>query len=290
MAHFANFSANVRDYRDRAIGSGELVYGDEAMYVLWGGGPPPGNDALDVVVNPAGLGTMVEVAPITSINRKFRFIANGSGSAGTLEGRHSGAPWATLKLTIRMGPPSPPKKTAYDLYYDGVSLSWPARSKTYKATSGLPAGDKEPDWRDSKYSCVKDHGPVPEGIYSLSTVVDPKTYATGDQDTCVLDPGGQIQKIPRGATAGTCEPYWANWGTNRVRINPADEPTRNACTPTRDGFYLHDSTKGFSHGCVELETTFFDDLYDFSKKSTQKRLTLEVRYKHESTQGGTKKP
>jgi hypothetical protein len=293
MSHFAKFSPTVKDYSGGGIGSAQLVFGDEAIYVLWGGGPPPKNEALSVSLNPAGLGTLVEVAPINSINRKFRFIANGTATTGSLEGRYNGSVWASLNLTIGDGPPAQPKKQTYDLYYNGTSLSWPARSRTYNATSGLDVGNPQggSDSRDSQYSCVKDFGPVPEGIYTLSTVVDPKTYATADFDQCKLDPGTDIQKIPRGAMAKSCESYWVNWGTNRVRLTPADGTTRDACTPVRDGFYLHDSTKGFSHGCVELDTSFFTDLYDFSKSSTHhRRLTLEVKYTSQSTYGGTKKP
>ena len=46
-----------------------------------------------------------------------------------------------------------------------------------------------------------------------------------------------------------------NWGENRVRLNALhiDNPkARN-----RGGFYLHDSTKGFTHGCIEIEPRFF---------------------------------
>ena len=154
MSHFATFSSAVRDYSDRAISKKELVYGDEAMLVLWGGGPPPANDALSVVLNPPGLATLIEVAPIDTRNRKFRLLANGSGTGGTVEGRYNGAPWATLNVMIFAGPPSLPKAVAQDLYYDGITLSWPARGKTYKATSGLPQAEnsKEPDWRNAQYS------------------------------------------------------------------------------------------------------------------------------------------
>lgn len=294
MAHFAKFSSSKKDYSDGGIGSTQLVFGDEAMYVLWGGGPPPQNEALTVSLNPSDLGTLVEVAPISSINRKFRFIANGTATTGSIEGRYNGSLWASLSLTIGDGPSVQPKKPTFDLYYNGTSLSWPARKKTYNATSGLVVSNPDgttADGRSSQLSCVKDFGPVPEGTYTLSTVVDPNTYATADFSICKLNPGTDIQKIPRGADAGRCEPFWANWGTNRVRLTPADGTTRDACTPVRDGFYLHDSTKGFSHGCVELDTSFFTDLYDFSKTSTtHRRLTLEVKYTSQGTYGGTKKP
>ncbi|MCB1019382.1 MAG: DUF2778 domain-containing protein [Acidobacteria bacterium] len=189
-----------------------------------------------------------------------------------------------------------------DLEYDGTRLHWPSNGKTYKATSGLPADPSkpaDPDWRQSQYSCVKDHGPVPEGTYTFSTAVEAKKglVHVSDWSTCTLSPGAPIQKIPRGADAQepraggqNCEPYWANWGTNRVRLEPKDSKTRLACNPGRSGFYLHDSTKGYSHGCIEVEPRFFTDLYAFAKTSKGKRLSLGVIYRRQVTQGGTKVP
>ena len=39
------------------------------------------------------------------------------------------------------------------------------------------------------------------------------------------------QTIPRGANAGLCEPYWANWGKNRARLEAADNTTKNTAPP-----------------------------------------------------------
>ena len=44
---------------------------------------------------------------------------------------------------------------------------------------------------------------------------------------------------------------WANWGNNRVRFEPADVITKNKCKTNRGEFYLHDSVKIYSHGCIE---------------------------------------
>jgi hypothetical protein len=293
MAHFAEFSPKIRDYgKQPPLKNKAVVAGDELVVVLWGGGPPPDNKPLDVTVIPPTAARIAELASFDSINRTFRIIA--LDGVAVIQGLNNGLPFAAMSITVQFGPPSPPKETPTDLSYDGVTLHWPARKKTYNASSGLPAtpGSTEPDWRDSQFYCVKDHGPVPEGMYSLSTVVDPNTYAkvNKDPDVCTVYAGKDIQKIPRGADAGACEAFWVNWGKNRVALKPSDAETRNACSPVRDGFYLHDSTKGFSHGCIEVQGIFFDDLYDFAKSAKGKRLTLRVKYTHQSTQGGTKVP
>lgn len=47
-----------------------------------------------------------------------------------------------------------------------------------------------------------------------------------------------------------------NWGYNRIRLESADEKTRKACGGKRGGFYIHDSTKGYSHGCMKWNRCF----------------------------------
>lgn len=190
------------------------------------------------------------------------------------------------------------------LLYSGYHVYWYAGGQpreAFKATSGLafasPSGAF--DFRRPSYQCVKDAGPVPEGKYYLNLAIDRKhPYATDDgSNSCNLAASRFIQKIPRGGdptaapgggTAGKCEPYWANWGRNRVRSEPADNKTRGACGGKRSGFYLHDSTKGYSHGCIEVEGRFFVKLYAYAKNHPQRpRLHLLVRYTGDTTYGGT---
>ncbi len=104
-----------------------------------------------------------------------------------------------------------------------------------------------------------------------------------------------MQQIPRGLNAGGCEIFWAQWGRNRVRILAHDQKTRAACITRRDGFYLHDSVKGFSHGCIEVEPRFFFDLYDYidamKRRRLQRREQLLLRVAYipgRTTYGGTR--
>jgi hypothetical protein len=168
------------------------------------------------------------------------------------------------------------------LHYDGKTLTWKGKL-TYKVTSGM-TGFQKP-----VFQCVKERGPVPEGNYYLPLIEGDMAKDDGG-GICQLAPSWQIQKIPRHKKAGSCEPYWANWGYNRVRFEPADKLTKSKCDPKRSGFYLHDSTKGFSHGCIEIEQKFFNDLRDFLKKTKKKKLTLTIKYTPGmDTNGHTKK-
>ncbi|MGE3180403.1 MAG: tlde1 domain-containing protein [Phycisphaerae bacterium] len=187
-----------------------------------------------------------------------------------------------------------------DLVYNGKVLSWPARKKSWKATSGMDASSETGfvDHRNEKYQKVKDAGPIPEGKYILSlseegTAVNFRKSAGG----CDLASHRGIQQIPRAATgnaSAVCDPYFANWGWNRVRLQPSGN-NHNASKFGRSGFYIHDSSKGYSHGCIETEQSFFGELRAESrarakgKKSMILRLLVDYAA-GQSTYGGTKKP
>lgn len=169
----------------------------------------------------------------------------------------------------------------FDMEYDGQTLFWSGMG-SFRATSGLP-GFQEP-----KYQCAADSGPLPEGFYAV-LLADKGGAVDDGTGACALKPAWGIQSIPRGESAGSCEPYWANWGLNRARIEPTDAATKTACMPIRGGFYLHDSTKGFSHGCIETETRLFPLLNAHHKTTRKNSLVLRIKYvPGRKTYGNTK--
>jgi hypothetical protein len=164
--------------------------------------------------------------------------------------------------------------------FDGQVLRW--NGVQYKGTTGLKG------YQTPSQQCKKDAGPVPEGLYTV-LLRDKGTAKDDGSGQCRLEPAWGLQTIPRGSQAGDCEPYWANWGQNRVRFEPADIRTRHACTPLRGGFYIHDSAKGFSHGCIEVQAAFFPALRNFVKMTKQATLLLQVKYvPNRQTNGGTR--
>lgn len=165
--------------------------------------------------------------------------------------------------------------------YDGQTLHWPGHG-TFRATSGMP-GSQIPS-----ESCARDVGPVPPGRYKLY-LADQGVAQDDGRGACALQPSWGIQSIPRGAAAGDCERYWSQWGDNRARMEPADTATRNRCSPIRGGFYLHDSTKGFSHGCIEVEGRIFPLLRTYARDARgSSTIIIKVEYVAERpTNGGT---
>ncbi|WP_459615758.1 DUF2778 domain-containing protein [Bordetella sp. 2513F-2] len=168
----------------------------------------------------------------------------------------------------------------YDMHYDGQVLAWNGHGK-FRASSGLP------DHQSPEHFCVRDFGPIPEGLYRV-LLTDRGTAQDDGRGVCNLSAAWGMQTIPRGAAAGDCEPYWANWGYNRARMEPADAATRNRCAPIRGGFYLHDSSKGYSHGCIEVEGRIFPLLRTYVRTYRRDSLIVKVEYvPGRSTNGGT---
>jgi len=178
----------------------------------------------------------------------------------------------------------------FDLVFDGQRLAWNGR-RVYRASSGFPG------FQDPVFQCVPERGPVPNGAYELRLRLDPKPARDDGSGRCKLAPSKLLQRIPRGPAAGECELYWAQWGKNRVRVDPHDQKTRAACTTRREGFYLHDSVKGYSHGCIEVDPMFFLDLRVYMRAIRTRQapprdhLLLRVAYvPGRSTYGGTLVP
>ena len=144
------------------------------------------------------------------------------------------------------------------LKYNGTKITWIENGKVmdwFAATSGMPKS------QTPAKQCVKDAGPVPEGTYALRLQFNKKLIAAvADPVSCQLMAAKGIQQIPDGdPKEGTahCTPFWNNWGSNRVRIDAYDTKAKTACRGNRNGFYIHDSAKGFSHGCIEVKHRFF---------------------------------
>jgi hypothetical protein len=85
---------------------------------------------------------------------------------------------------------------------------------------------------------------------------------------------------PIGRIGGQIEREWS----------PPTKRQKKTCTPiSRGGFYLHDSVKGYSHGCIEVESRLFTHLREHQKLSKAQTLILQVKYVvGRKINGGTK--
>ncbi|EOG6908182.1 RHS repeat domain-containing protein, partial [Flavobacterium psychrophilum] len=168
---------------------------------------------------------------------------------------------------------------------------------TFKATSGNrphPDGDAAKDYQSGRFQKVKDMGPTAEGTYNINLKPSFDRVAKTDGDgSLIRSKEGGVEKIP-GLLPVTGEPnsYYSfeDWGENRAYLSP--ENVTGATSKDRDisSFYLHDSEKGYTHGCTEVEKSLFKQLETY-KKDGNSEIKVIVQYpdKNASTNGGTEK-
>jgi hypothetical protein len=172
-----------------------------------------------------------------------------------------------------------------DMVYNGTQVVWPGHG-SFKASSGLPGH------QNAAEQSHRDEGPIPEGLYSfsLSIAKDATMVADGELDT-----REGIEHLPDTFHFGRNAYTNVAWGPDRVRLTTIriDDPKSRH----RGGFYLHDSTKGYSHGCIEVDPSFFTDLRTLAKlplkqRAGKTRLYIKVKYTaaNASTYGGTLVP
>ncbi|MDM1045763.1 hypothetical protein HXZ87_13095, partial [Myroides sp. R163-1] len=166
------------------------------------------------------------------------------------------------------------------LWYGGNYGDKSNPKHTFKATSGMnnvkfTQGTKTgyESLQVAKYQYVKNLGPTVEGKYKINLKPDPSREAKADLKTGELlrNPEGGIEKIPNFVENPNNPGYgwrYREWGDNRARLEPVNvsQPKDlDGNTQNRDlsSFYLHDSTKGYSHGCHEVDTDLFSKLNEY---------------------------
>ena len=140
-----------------------------------------------------------------------------------------------------------------------------------RATSGYP-GHQSSTLQDN------DLGPVPEGTYRINLSLDPtrapKSVSLGGGQLG-LAPGFGVQWISGEYDA----PEWGNWRARLERVSVKSKRAGN--------FYIHDSSKGYTHGCIETCSDLYQRFVDYHKQGVG-YLPVQVRYTSGSTNGGTK--
>jgi len=129
----------------------------------------------------------------------------------------------------------------------------------YRAVSGFRG------YQNPKFASLSNLGPIPEGAYNINLTLDPNRFAQIDASGNLYSNNG-IERIPEGFLDSN------PWGTFRARLNPL--PGTN--TYGRTNFYIHNSSKGYTHGCIEIESAFFNKLLDYRKIHSS--ITLYVNY------------
>ena len=104
---------------------------------------------------------------------------------------------------------------------------------------------------------------------------------TGLNRSLVPNPKGGIERIPE-FTIGIITYGFPEWGEWRARLIPkgTDKGGRNG------PFYIHDSTKGYTHGCVESCGELLDDLINYRNQGNSS-IDVKINYTDPTTRGDT---
>ncbi len=195
------------------------------------------------------------------------------------------------------------KEKDVDLFYVGKYLIW-RRSlpAMLDAEEFLMFDASSGNFPIASAQSMKDQGPIPEGRYVLLAQLDPmqdtveKANALMSQGDLpgrgpIMNTRPGIQRLPVGGNG----PVNILWGETRVRIDPLFQVPGG-----RNSFYLHDSKKGHTSGCVEARRSdtgllFFDALVSYAlgdRARRKKNLILKVMYRdsYTSTRGRTVEP
>jgi hypothetical protein len=213
--------------------------------------------------------------------------------------------WGSLEIVIQDA-----EENDVDLFYFGKYLVWRRSLPPFSASSPpmiFAATSGNSPWVAGLQG-MSDSGPIPEGLYSLLATIDPlqasSEMANHLSGKDILNDHEGIQFL---ATKDDGQPRNDQWGTMRVKLTtirfqsnwfvPSGPFGRSKTGFNRFGFYLHNSHKGFSHGCVEVgmnsnNQSFFDALLSYAisdNAKTKPRLRLKVSYRDRNTEtkGGT---
>lgn len=271
----------------------ELNVGEEAAPIILKETPGPRGVGSMLVTAEPGAGVIVEELPPSPgpsyRYRLFRIIGRTPGNVevhAQWVGRTATDPDPDVPLTVKV---LGPDRADSDLIYRGKHVVWqksiPGFLGTtpvfFHATSGLSNSQM------ARMQSQRDAGPVPEALYTLVARLNPlqdSVIKANARDTKTLRDGKEsinnteqgIEFLPVGGNG----PVYPQWGTYRVRIEPkAGEPVFG-----RGGFYLHNSHKCFSHGCIEVgasvdqTTDFFTSLIRHANEGGKTPLTFRVKY------------
>ena len=168
----------------------------------------------------------------------------------------------------------------------------------FNATSGYKNEDKNEDYQSAEHQTLKNIGPTPEGLYHISLKPDPSRHAGRYQNAdgtfnykkspdvgieqlnyCEVDEQGEMRHFSS-----------PDWGNQRAALTP--DKVTGATNSQRDNssYYFHDSQKGYTHGCVEVESSLFNMLAIY-RAGGNTSISVQVKYpnsKHK-TNGGTKR-
>ena len=223
------------------------------------GGFIPGGNFIQRLAASIGIGSVS--------SNGFRFSA-GLVAAGQGIGRAAGP------VALQAGVGAGRTLTGAFMTYDGTSISgYRQFGKRYTKDNTWSAASGAIDAQNSMNTNMRDLGPVPDAKSGYRIDISPEISTAeevlGTEGNNVLLRGTGIQYIPPGYT---------QWGSMRVRLQIIN-PSEGSLFRDNDSYYLHDSKKGYSHGCVEVDSGVFKWLMGLKTQGI-KSVILTIKYTH----------
>lgn len=196
------------------------------------------------------------------------------------------------------------------IWYGGEYLDISVVKHRYKATSGKKDIAHYDAYNNfelenhqfAKYQYEKNTGPTVKGHYYLSLENEPGKKAILSNGEIKPSDGKGIENLQNLMDEKTREVVVENasWGHYRIKMNPVPGEVKQPISPYTgeplegsdqrglNTFYFHDSHKGYSSGCHDIESRFFDDLIEYQQQGN-KRIEVLVGYPNDnwSTNGCT---
>ncbi len=179
--------------------------------------------------------------------------------------------------------------------YTGQKLVWDGFGPIggYLAASGLepvPSGGE--DYRKPQYQHLRDKGPIPEGDYLVPLKIGGTALADAAKGELLTAADYEIQEVPSEVPGAPRAGSWnlvPLWGCHRAKLKKVGFKDTSI---VREGFYIHDSDKLYTHGCIEVASAFFDKLIEFAKNPANqgvKFIALKVDYTGVTSTKATKR-
>ncbi len=160
---------------------------------------------------------------------------------------------------------------------------------SFASTSGYAEYDKDDNiitsYQKAVFQSIEDYGPTPEGEYEINLTPSPDRHAQRKGSYLVPNDLGGIEMTEydeNGIHYSSPE-----WGKYRARMTP--KSVKRKMKRNIKSFYIHDSEKGYTHGCIEIEHSFFDLLRYYRISNNSIKVIVQYPSPKHITNGGTKK-
>lgn len=172
--------------------------------------------------------------------------------------------------------------------YDGQNVQWfggeVGDSSTMLSKCAATSGYRD-FFRDFQRAWMRgaEYGPVADGLWRIDLRPDPTRIAR------ILPNGQNLYGHPDGGIETVKSKYLLSngmeadtgtaWGSWRARLRPIRVPRYQS-----GNYYLHDSSKGFTHGCVETCTELLDELLKYRELGNS-HIDVLIDYRYPVTNG-----